>query len=282
MIVSFCTYISQTSDRVLHSFLHSFLLQSSGSMSDNHTSNGCPFPNPFPIDLSVLPIPISAGSVHHDVVTTFIPLILENKRTEFGFHPWRQSQLGLSNPIRSCWPQFNMGPPSDDHVDWVPYSGHQKFDFCMKYEYDVPKVFYCPISGEFLVLPVTEVIYRRDPLLYWAEIEYFLLTSQAPTRYSKTGTGPMSRYWFRSMCRRFYMEDNVLFERSTRFQVVQASHDFENACLVLPWNFNNMTPVELLRNIQSMSQGWYVDGLTRATWFLSSPLTYFPPSLIDL
>ncbi len=76
------------------------------------------------------------------------------------------------------------------------------------------------------------------------------------------------------MCRRFYLHNNTLYERSTQLEVVQASHDFETACILLPWDIHRITPQELLLGIQDMAQGWYVDGLARATWFLDYPTIY--------
>lgn len=265
------------------SYSYSFLLVPLYSPMDTPwpcTANGCPFPYPFPVDLITQAVTISP-SVKHEPVITFLPQHLENQRVEYGFHPWNQSILGLTHPPRHTWSQFLLGPPADDHVDWVPYSGYQKFDLCMRYEYEDPTVFYSIVSSEYLILPITKVVYRRDPMLRWSEIDRCIRTKQVPQRYVNQGDGPMTVSWFRAMCRHFYINNNELHECSTHLQVVQASQDFETSCIVLPWTFGNLSPLELLQGIQSFTQGWYVDGLARATWFIASPSTYTPPPLLD-
>lgn len=244
-------------------------------MSQNFTTNGCPFPDPFPFDPSVPLVPISAsGRPEHRIVTAVIPSVLQNEYTEHGFHPWAQSRMGLTSPSRHYWEQFLLGPPIDSHVDWVPYSGRIKHDFCMRYVYDVPMVFYFPDMDEEVILPITEIVYRRDPFLLWDEITEYLQDGIHPDRYKHTGTGLMSASWFRFMCRRFYLHNRTLYEHSTQLEVVQASHDLETACLLLPWDIHHITPRELIQGIQDLPKGWYVDGLARAAWFLEYPTIY--------
>ena len=127
--------------------------------------------------------------------------------------------------------------------------GREKFDLCMKYEYEVPTEFYSPISSEYLILPVTEVLYRRDPLLSWSKIKQYL-TSQLPRCYHEPRSGPMSKNWFISSCSWFYLHNDTLYEQSTRCKAVTASHNFEVTCMMLDCNWNPLQATVLLEMIQ--------------------------------
>ncbi len=238
------------------------------------------FSHSFPFDFSVSAVGIRA-SLKHELIYNFLPSDLQNQKVEYGYHPWRQSRLGLGAPTRHTWVQFHHGPPADKYIDWVPYTGREKFDLCMRYEYEVPTEFYSPISSEYLILPVTEVLYRRDPLLSWSEIKRYLIAGQLPRRYHEPGTGPMSKDWFISSCSRFYLNNDTLYERSTRCEVVTASHDFEVTCMMLDCDWNRLQATVLLEMIQQRVKGWYVDGLARARWFLEDPMQYSVPLLLD-